>query len=129
MNGPWAEGGRPAFLRVQFTFPAQYPLSLAQEDSPQVNLETSVAISRITKTKMLAKLEELRHDQRPCLSACIAYLLGYGERGRLGLRQDESDSDEEDIERLPLQQPMMPKKACGASFGPNGEAQAGDPEA
>jgi WD repeat-containing protein 59 len=121
MNGPWAEGGRPAFLRVQFTFPELYPHSLAEEDSPLVNLETSVAISRSTKTKMLAKLEELRREERPCLSACIAYLLGYEERGgRLGLRQEESDSDEDELERLPFQQPMMPKKACGASFGPNG---------
>jgi hypothetical protein len=108
-------------VRVQFTFPPQYPHSTAKEDGPVIDLETSVAVSKATRAMMIAKLQDIRQNERPCLSACIAYLLGYQERrGRLGLRQEESDSEEDDDDRLPFQQPMMPKKACGASFGPNG---------
>ncbi len=127
MNGPWADGARSAFIRVQFTFPKEYPRSAAEEHSPTIDLETSVSVSKSTRSAILDRLQDIRHD-RPCLVACVDYLLGHQQerRGRLAQRRDETDSASEEEDNLPQQVPMMPKKACGASFGPNGASECLD---
>ncbi|KAF1812706.1 hypothetical protein P152DRAFT_396949 [Eremomyces bilateralis CBS 781.70] len=107
LNGPWAADEKPAFLRVNLSFPDNYPADAC----PQYDFEKTVsAISEDTMERLKRELrsitEHYQTKKRGSLEAIITYLLG--ERGLedsisfsnaddvAGLAADESSSSDEE---------------------------------
>ena len=71
LHGPWGEHSF-VFLRVTFSFPRDYPLA---QGTPSVELERNPFISIKTRAFILRHLRVIRETQRPCLEACLRFLL------------------------------------------------------
>jgi hypothetical protein len=145
LNGPWAPDDKPAFLRVNFEFPTEYPAF-----APAIcTLErTAAGISEETMARLYEQVKSIVEAYQArklgSLEAVITYLLG--ERGLEesivlpGLGEpydilspgDDSSSDEDDavdgdaqdLETSatgPLGQANVPlPKACGAYWSSDG---------
>ncbi|KAJ4472627.1 hypothetical protein J3R30DRAFT_3708599 [Lentinula aciculospora] len=146
LGGPgatYAYSTQSVFLRVTFTFPREYPYSssnsaethsglplghpLATTATPTVNMEYTPLITMKDRAFMLRRLRRiiatLRERQRPCLEACLRFLVfkdessvDFVEGGIAGPARrpgsktkpsadtredvDDSDSSEEDIEHI-----------------------------
>ncbi|PWN47131.1 WD40 repeat-like protein [Violaceomyces palustris] len=131
LYGPWANR-EPAFLRVNFEFPATYPHTPARYE-----LERSANVSLKTRAYLLRNLKALvegraRHGLA-CMEVCARFLIGetvqeidedfedldgtYGLSVKAGFFDTSSDTDDDE----PRTMLKMPARRCGASFGPNGE--------
>ncbi|KAF8265297.1 hypothetical protein EI94DRAFT_1736236 [Lactarius quietus] len=134
LNGPWGESSS-VFVRVTFAFPKDYPHSLHPEGTPTVDLERSPLISIRNRAFMLRRLRMLRETRRPCLEACLRFLL-YGnedERQRRTAHIDyDSSSDDETTsvmrsKREDIIAPLHSDKNIAEPvtsqgvFGPNGQ--------
>ncbi|QRV86136.1 cytosolic Fe-S cluster assembly factor NBP35 [Ceratobasidium sp. AG-Ba] len=134
LNGPWGESG-PAFIRITFHFPPEYPRSLARSAIPTIELEKSPEINLKDRAYILRRLRKIRLHTRPCLDPCLRFLLGMSDvHGRsLGPRgidsgSDSSDEGEQRQSRSGLVSHLsnhadnvpMPRR-CQGVFGPNGE--------
>jgi hypothetical protein len=97
LNGPWGESSS-VFVRVSFTFPKGYPQDVHPGGTPVVDLERSPLISIRNRAFMLRRLRMLRETRRPCLEACLRFLL-YGNEDERQRRTAhiayDSSSDEE----------------------------------
>lgn len=114
MNGPWANGNRVAFVRIHWSFPANYPFG---PEIPTFELERNATVSQITRQRMTSTIKEIRANNRQCLVSVTEFLLGYHERtGRRAL-EEESDSDNDEVD---INVPML-IRTTGAVFGPNGQ--------
>ncbi|KLT46027.1 hypothetical protein CC85DRAFT_91267 [Cutaneotrichosporon oleaginosum] len=114
MNGPWANGNRVAFVRIHWSFPQNYPYG---NEIPTFELERNATVSSITRQRMVSTIKEIRLNHRQCLVSVTEFLLGYYERtGRRAL-EEESGSDNDDVD---VNVPML-IRTTGAVFGPNGQ--------
>lgn len=97
LNGPWGESSS-VFVRVTFAFPKDYPHTLHPGGTPTVDLERSPLISIRNRAFMLRRLRMLRETRRPCLEACLRFLLYGNEDGRqrqtAHIDYDSSSDDE-----------------------------------
>ncbi|KAH9061149.1 hypothetical protein EDB87DRAFT_1722223, partial [Lactarius vividus] len=134
LNGPWGESSS-VFVRVTFAFPKDYPHSLHPGGTPTVDLERSPLISIRNRAFMLRRLRMLRETRRPCLEACLRFLL-YGnedERQRQTAHIDYDSSSDEETTSLPRSKrtaiiaPLHSDKNIAEPvtsqgvFGPNGQ--------
>ncbi|KAI6038574.1 hypothetical protein EDC04DRAFT_1953831 [Pisolithus marmoratus] len=74
LHGPWGESSS-AFVRISFRFPKGYPHAPHPEGTPEIGLERSPLISLHTRAFMLRRLRAIRERHRPCLEACLRFLL------------------------------------------------------
>ncbi len=118
MNGPWANGDRMAFLRIHWTFPAQYPY---MPEIPTFELERNPTISPLTREIIVKNIKAMRAENRQCLVATSGYLLGSHDRIGRKMIEDESDSDDDSSTKLANANVAPLIRTCGATFGPNGE--------
>ena len=134
LNGPWGESSS-VFVRVSFTFPKTYPHGLRPDGTPSVDLERSPLISIRNRAFMLRRLRVLRETRRPCLEACLRFLL-YGNEDEKQRRTAhivyDSSSDEETTsilrsKRETIVAPLHSDKNIAEPvtsqgvFGPNGK--------
>jgi len=143
LTGPWGESSS-VFIRVTFTFPKDYPHSAGPSGTPTIDLERNPLISLNDRAFMLRRLRVIRETHRPCLEACLRFLL-FGSEGERMMRSSGS-SDIEDFGRehegtsdrkVPTQKDdaaysqlrndktlAEPRTSQGV-FGPNGEQSIG----
>ncbi|KDQ52927.1 hypothetical protein JAAARDRAFT_61692 [Jaapia argillacea MUCL 33604] len=131
LHGPWGESSL-VFIRVTFTFPRDYPYAIHPNGTPTVDLERNPLISIKNRAFMLRRLRRIR-ERRPCLEACLRFLL-------LGKDEHVSDppainsgssSEDESGHNKKQREPIVaivrnnknlaePRTSQGV-FGPNGE--------
>ncbi|KAJ3892146.1 hypothetical protein GG344DRAFT_45919 [Lentinula edodes] len=150
----YAYSTQSVFLRVTFTFPRNYPYNpenhtdlplehpLARTTTPTVNMEYTPLITMKDRAFMLRRLRRiiatLRERQRPCLEACLRFLV-FKDESFNGEDLGDSDSSEEDIQHmaemgnhvgrddevtmsmLRNNKNLAEPRTCQGSFGPNGE--------
>jgi WD repeat-containing protein 59 len=137
MHGPWGESSA-VFIRVTFTFPKSYPSAVFPEGTPLVDLERNPLISIKDRAFILRKLRAIRERKRPCLEACLRFLLfakgDEDDTTGLALPLDsESSSDEEGEEEkrkareftialLRANKNLAEPRTTQGSFGPNGRS-------
>lgn len=80
------------FIRVSFRFPKSYP----QSGVPDIDLERNPLVSMQNRAFMLRRLRGIRDRRRPCLEACLRFLLFADEDERDGIRIDSGSSNEEE---------------------------------
>lgn len=133
LNGPWGET-QSVFIRITFHFPPEYPRSPARSAMPTIELEKSPDILLKDRAYILRCLRKIRLNTRPCLEACLRFLLGMPDvAGRIfGSRGLDSDSDSSDggqrqsrsgiVTHLRNHADNVPMpRRCQGVFGPNGE--------
>ncbi|KAF9244268.1 hypothetical protein BU15DRAFT_86169 [Melanogaster broomeanus] len=134
LHGPW---GEPAsvFIRVSFRFPKGYPHAPHPEGTPEIELERSPLIAMQTRAFMLRRLRTIRERRRPCLEACLRFLLFGDEDELLGIPVDmrsESSSEDEGptatrqlrdftVSLLRNNKNLAEPRTSQGVFGPNGE--------
>ena len=100
VHGPWGESSSVnVFVRVKFSFPKDYPVAQHPGGTPTVKVEPNPLISVKRRATMQRRLREIRETQRPCLEACLKFLL-FPDRGRRGRKHgidSGSSSDEEEL--------------------------------
>ncbi|KEP54408.1 putative RWD, RING finger and WD repeat protein C11E3,05 [Rhizoctonia solani 123E] len=132
LNGPWGET-QPVFIRITFHFPPDYPRSFSRSAAPTIDLEKNPEIALKDRAYILRNLRKIRLHTRPCLDACLRFLLGFPDlHGRtFGARGADTDSDSEGEQRQSrsgivshlsnhADNVPMPRR-CQGVFGPNGE--------
>ena len=90
------------FIRVTFNFPKDYPHAKHPRGTPSVEIERSPYISIKRQAYMRKRLKEIRELQRPCLEACLRFLL-FADGGRKGpgpTLDYGSDSDEDGAHQI-----------------------------
>lgn len=97
LTGPWGESSS-VFIRVTFTFPRDYPSSRGPSGTPTVDLERNPLISLNDRAFMLRRLRVIRETHRPCLEACLRFLLFGNEGERLMMSYGSSDNEDPDKE-------------------------------
>ncbi|KAG8221615.1 hypothetical protein J3R82DRAFT_1892 [Butyriboletus roseoflavus] len=98
LHGPWGESSS-VFIRISFRFPKSYPHAPHPEGTPEIDLERSPLISMQNRAFMLRRLKAIRERRRPCLEACLRFLLFGDENEQVGIPVDmrsESSSEEDD---------------------------------
>ena len=134
LNGPWGVSSS-VFVRVSFTFPKGYPHELHPGGTPTVDLERSPLISIRNRAFMLRRLRMLRETHRPCLEACLRFLL-YGnedekQRRTAHIVYDSSSDEETSLMRAKRERIVTPMHNLNEKniaepvtsqgvFGPNG---------
>ncbi|KAI6032602.1 hypothetical protein F5J12DRAFT_795392 [Pisolithus orientalis] len=133
LHGPWGESSS-VFVRVSFRFPKGYPHAPHPEGTPEVELERTPLISLRTRAFMLRKLRAMRERHRPCLEACLRFLLFGDEDDQVSAStSSEPSSEDEGPGQLPPKSRNFtasvlrnnnnlaePRTSQGV-FGPNGE--------
>jgi hypothetical protein len=93
LHGQW--GG---YIRVSFTFPRDYPQASHPDGTPTIDLERNPLISMKDRAFILRRLRGIRERRRPCLEACLRFLLFADEDEHNGVRvpiDSESSSEDE----------------------------------
>lgn len=120
-------------MRVTFNFPRDYPQALYPHGTPTVELERNPLIPMRTRAFILKHLRRIREQRRPCLEACLRFLILAHENQDEHEMMDDSDSssdDEEEESRTKEREITVsllrnhknlaePRTSQGA-FGPNG---------
>ena len=76
LHGPWGESSQlQVFIRVTFTFPRDYPSAKHPHGIPTVEVERNPLIPIRERAFMLRRLRTIRERRRPCLEACLRFLL------------------------------------------------------
>ena len=131
LHGPWGDA-TSVFIRVSFTFPRDYPQAPFPGGVPQVELERNPLIRIETRVKILRRLKAIRERQRPCLEACLRFLLfGSDDESSLPRAIDsESSSDEafpssrrprdSTVSLLPGDKNLAEPRTSQGVFGANG---------
>ena len=94
----WSVGDSTSvFVRVTFTFPTTYPSTLG---IPACELEPNPLVSMNNRVFMARRLLNIRKTRRPCLEACLRFLLFGHEDSHSVTRMaiDDSGSSSEDEE-------------------------------
>ncbi|KAF8885596.1 hypothetical protein BD779DRAFT_1532626, partial [Infundibulicybe gibba] len=132
LHGPWGESSS-VFIRVTFTFPRAYPQGSHPDGTPTVELERNPLISMKNRATMLRRLRAIREQRRPCLEACLKYLLLGNEEqqgGSIGVDSGSSSEDDEPTSRksrdftvslLRNHKNLAEPRTSQGTFGPNGE--------
>jgi hypothetical protein len=131
LNGPWGET-QSVFIRITFQFPSEYPRSLSRSAMPNIDLEKNPEIALKDRAYILRNLRKIRLHTRPCLEACLRFLLGMPDiYGRMYGGGFDTDSDSEGEQRQSrsgivshlsnhADNVPMPRR-CQGVFGPNGK--------
>lgn len=133
LHGPWGDG-MSVFIRISFTFPKDYPQASHPGGTPQVDLERNPLISMKTRVHILRRLRVIREQERPCLEACLRFLLFGDEDTSSRAPSLDSESSSEDELGITARRPKEgttsllrsdknlaePRTSQGV-FGPNGE--------
>ncbi|ELU44516.1 G-patch domain-containing protein [Rhizoctonia solani AG-1 IA] len=99
LNGPWGET-QSVFIRITFHFPPEYPKSRARSAMPTIDLEKNPEIALKERAYILRNLRKIRLHTRPCLEACLRFLLGVPDiYGRMYGGGVDTDSDSEGEQR------------------------------
>ena len=137
LHGPWGES-TSVFIRITFTFPRDYPQGAHPGGTPQVELERNPLISVKNRVYILRRLRMIREHQRPCIEACLRFLLfgDVDEDDRPTM--DDSESSDEELSILPRRakegafaalredkRVAEPRTSQGV-FGPNGTCWRGN---
>ena len=123
------------FIRISFTFPRDYPQASHPGGTPQVDLERNPLLSVRNRVLILRRLRAIRERERPCLEACLRFLLfGDETEGARNANVDsESSSEEEDMPPvvrrgkdgafsfLRSDKNLAEPRTSQGVFGPNGE--------
>ena len=129
------------FIRVTFTFPRDYAYAKYPHGIPTVELERNPLIPMPLRAFMLRRLRTIRERRRPCLEACLRFLLfGDEEEEQPGpvLHMDSESSSEEEstfagrerkkrkkempaISMLRNHKNLAEPRTSQGTFGPNGE--------
>ncbi|KAL1749235.1 hypothetical protein HDZ31DRAFT_79080 [Schizophyllum fasciatum] len=131
LHGPWGEKSS-VFLRVIFTFPKDYPHAQHPGGTPSVEVERSPLISMKDYVFILRRLRTIRQHRRPCLEACLRFLLFAREdehaRGPVYPDSESSSDDDEDgksrdvtVSLLRNNKNLTEPRTLQGTFGPNGE--------
>ncbi|KIJ15733.1 hypothetical protein PAXINDRAFT_162821 [Paxillus involutus ATCC 200175] len=133
LHGPWGESSS-VFIRVFFRFPKGYPHAPHPEGTPEIELERSPLISMQNRAFMLRRLRTIRERRRPCLEACLRFLLFGDENEQVGIPVDmrsESSSEDEGpttrksrdftVSLLRNNKNLAEPRTSQGVFGPNGE--------
>ncbi|KAF5337912.1 hypothetical protein D9758_013131 [Tetrapyrgos nigripes] len=129
---PWGANST-IFLRITFTFPRDYPHASYPDGIPTVNLEHTPLISIQDRAFILRRLRTIRETRRPCLEACLRFLLYRNEDEKADILLDsESSSDEDEpgtkkekeitVSLLRNNKNLAEPRTSQGSFGPNGKA-------
>lgn len=129
LHGPWGETSS-VFMRVTFTFPREYPHAPHPQGTPAVELERSPLISMRDRAYILSRLRRIRERKRPCLEACLRFLLWVDEgQNDEALADSESSSDDEPsgkkaknitLSLLRNTKNLAEPRTSQGAFGPNG---------
>ena len=135
LYGPWGES-TSVFIRISFTFPRDYPHAAHPNGTPQVELERNPLIPVKSRVLILRRLRAIREQERPCLEACLRFLL-YGERDEdedeRPSSMDDSESSDDDIaiksrrskdgalSMLQSDKNLAEPRTSQGVFGPNGK--------
>ena len=93
LHGPWGEA-TSVFIRISFVFPKDYPQATHSGGIPQVDLERNPLIPLNRRALILRRLRTIRETHRPCLEACLRFLLfGDDEDELVGPRPMSMDSE------------------------------------
>ncbi|KAG2364093.1 hypothetical protein BDR07DRAFT_1355525 [Suillus spraguei] len=137
LHGPWGESSSVSvFIRISFRFPKTYP----QSGVPDIDLERNPLVSMQSRAFMLRRLRGIRDRRRPCLEACLRFLLFGDEDERVGIPRgidSESSNEEEDdsprkgeggrksrdftVSLLRNNKNLAEPRTSQGVFGPNGE--------
>lgn len=136
MQGPWGESSS-VFIRIIFTFPREYPHGVHPDGTPVVELERNPLISMRNRAFILKRLRAIRQRKRPCLEACLRFLIFGSEDGQSGhslLMDSESSSEDEELPGGLRGKPkevavsimrnhknLMEPRTSQGTFGPNGK--------
>ncbi|KAJ2933260.1 hypothetical protein H1R20_g3837, partial [Candolleomyces eurysporus] len=131
LDGPWGERSS-VFVRVTFTFPPKYPQAGHPEGTPTVELERTPLISIQDRDYILKRLRAIRESKRPCLEACLRFLLfAEDHEGRAPIIDSESSDDEQHDDKgtgkeltvsiLRTHKNLAEPRTSQGTFGPNGE--------
>ena len=83
-------------MRLTFTFPRDYPQAAFPDGIPTVDLERNPLIPVQTRAYIIKHLRRIRQRKRPCLEACLRFLLfAYENQNDNYLTDSESSSDDE----------------------------------
>ncbi|KAF9266957.1 hypothetical protein L218DRAFT_857464 [Marasmius fiardii PR-910] len=130
---PWGVSSS-VFIRVNFTFPRDYPQAAHPDGTPTIELDRTPLISIRDRAFILRRLRTIRERRRPCLEACLRFLLfkNEDEQAEIPLQLDLESSSDEEATRAPMDRRVTstllrnsknlaePRTSQG-SFGPNGE--------
>ncbi|KAL1925163.1 uncharacterized protein VTP21DRAFT_46 [Calcarisporiella thermophila] len=126
LYGPWSDSGI-AFLRVHVTFPAQYP-----ERPASFDIQKTGMISMVNRAHLEENLSHIAavhaSERRPCLEACIRYLLGESQQKDELMEESDDDlfmsrkntPDEEHMPQGRDDQNVPFPRMCGATFSAEG---------
>lgn len=124
-------------MRVTFTFPREYPLAGHPHGTPIVDLERNPLILMRDRAFILKRLRRIRERKRPCLEACLRFLLfadeGVNDRDLMDLGSSDDDDDDDDddegdgkksrevtVSLLRNHKNLAEPRSSQGSFGPNG---------
>ena len=133
LHGPWGESSS-VFIRISFWFPKTYPHPVHPEGTPEIDLERTPLISIQNRAFMLRRLKTIRERRRPCLEACLRFLLFGDENEQVGIPVDmrsESSSEEDEgpttrksrdftVSLLRNNKNLAEPRTSQGVFGPNG---------
>ncbi|TFK18369.1 hypothetical protein FA15DRAFT_760641 [Coprinopsis marcescibilis] len=126
LQRPWGENSN-VFMRVTFTFPQKYPQGGHPEGTPSVDLERNPLISARDRAFMLKRLKSIRETKRPCIEACLKFLLFEGTDGRVDSESSDDDTPaakrkgKETVSILRNHKNLAEPRTSQGAFGPNGE--------
>lgn len=134
LHGPWGDG-MSVFIRISFTFPRDYPHASHPGGTPQVDLERNPLISIKNRVYILRQLRFIREQERPCLEACLRFLLFGDDDASSRASSHDSESSSEDEIPMMARRPKEgtnsllrsdknlaePRTSQGV-FGPNGQS-------
>ncbi|THV07254.1 hypothetical protein K435DRAFT_848204 [Dendrothele bispora CBS 962.96] len=126
---PWGENST-VFLRITFTFPRDYPNASHPDGTPTINLEHTPLITIQDRAFILRRLRTIRETNRPCLEACLRFLLYHNEdeKADITFGSESSDDDEPSSKKekevtmslLRNNKNLAEPRTSQGSFGPNG---------
>ncbi|KAK1232910.1 hypothetical protein PQX77_003923 [Marasmius sp. AFHP31] len=130
---PWGASSS-VFMRVTFTFPRDYPQGTHPEGTPTIELDRTPLISDRDRAFILRRLRAIRERRRPCLEACLRFLLfrNEDEQAEVSLQLDSESSSDEDASGAPKarratsallrnSKNLAEPRTSQGTFGPNGE--------
>jgi len=132
LHGPWGESSS-VFIRVSFTFPKDYPQASHPDGTPVVELERNPLISNKDRAFILRRLRVIRERRRPCLEACLRFLLfAHEDEQAQPLVVGSESSSEDDGRAVPRKsrdftvallrnnKNLAEPRTSQGTFGPNG---------
>lgn len=131
---PWGDKSS-VFIRVTFTFPRDYPQGLHPHGTPTVELERNPLIPLRDSASIVKHLRRIRENKRPCLEACLRFLL-FADEGEIDDDLIDSESSSDDGQPLGKKKSrdvticllrsnknVSEPRTTQVAFGPNGKSR------